>query len=620
METDDKPAISPQQITSGSVSSASIVQPEVAATDTSASVPAALHSHAELKQAMVKAVELAKQARLNHILGIRKYATPGSPLTELLDNVSDIVVMSDLVGKIVSINDAGCDFLCKPRPEIIGKDDHELFPEPIASKVAAARQKVIESKDSDRIEVELQCHNELTSLYIQIEPIYGADLNVSGTLLITRDLSAQNSLLQQREQITRRFEKLIEHCPIPIFQADKAGNCTYVNPALERFYGLPTEELLNSNLGRFIHPDDLAENRQAWSAMETEGKPYVENCRIILPNGNIRYLDGYALVLRDEDDQIESFLGCIVDVTAHVNLQKQLENWSHDLELKVEERTKALSDLNTQLNTLMTQQLQSQALLESKQQQLAHAARVSTLGQLAAGLTHELNQPLQASLNYISVIEQIASREAINPQVLALLSELSGEIHRAAKIIQNNRQFVRPVAGNPRAIQLLKVLDDTVALLKFELRSKNVFLDIVGSDGSDACTVDADEIQLQQVFINLVKNAIDAIDQTKAEERRITVTTTTSEEFTIVQISDTGPGVPDDLVCKLFTPFFTTKQNGLGLGLTISRAIIEQLGGKLCYRRSPSTFEIQLPRLRLVPTPAFKRFSSPSRSEESSAC
>lgn len=615
METDDKPAISPQ-----SASAAGNERSTVTSTSKSSTGSEGLQSHEELKQAMVKAVELAKQARIDHIEGIRRFANPGSPLTSLVESISDIVVMSDRSEKIVSINEAGCRFFGKSRLDLIGESVRELFPGSTSREISDARDEVLSSGEAKSIVVELQCENEQTALTIHIEPVFAGSETINGTLLITRDLSAHSELLRQREQITRRFEKLIEHCPIPIFQADKAGNCTYVNPALQRFYGLPVEELLNSNLGRFIHPDDLADNRQAWLAMETEGKPYVENCRIILPNGDIHYLDGYALVLRDENNQIESFLGCIVDVTAHVNLQKQLENWSHELEQKVEERTKALSDLNTQLNALMTQQMQSQALLESKQQQLAHAARVSTLGQLAAGLTHELNQPLQACLNYISVIEQISSREVVNPQVLELLQELSGEIHRAAKIIQNNRQFVRPVAGNPRAINLLKVLDDTVALLKFELRSKNVAINIVSDGGNDSCTIDADEIQVQQVLINLVKNAIDAIDATKAEDRRITVTTTTSDEFTLVKISDTGPGVPDDLMCKLFTPFFTTKQNGLGLGLTISRAIIEQLGGRLCYRRAPSTFEIQLPKPRMVPPPAFKRFSSPSRSEESSAC
>jgi C4-dicarboxylate-specific signal transduction histidine kinase len=352
------------------------------------------------------------------------------------------------------------------------------------------------------------------------------------------------------------------------------------------------------------------------------GKPQASRSRIILRNGEVRYVEGYVQAIRDSNNNVESYLSCFVDITEHIQAQNKLSSFSRELEIRVAQRTLELSQLNMHLNEMISQQQQFQILLEVKQQQLAHAARVSTLGELASGLTHELNQPLQAATNYLSVLDQLASKLSFPPTVVGVVQSLRGELKRATEIIRRTRQFVRPMTNQMSSVEFASIIHETLALLKHELlaRKIRVTLDLSKEIEEKSNALRADAIQLQQVFVNLIKNAMDAIDQSQAE-RVIQLRAGVDTKSVTVEITDSGYGVPQETLNQLFTPFFTAKENGLGLGLSISRSIIEQHGGTLKYRNNPSTFRIELPFHTVAFTPpVIDRTKNLLRSGESPTC
>jgi signal transduction histidine kinase len=229
--------------------------------------------------------------------------------------------------------------------------------------------------------------------------------------------------------------------------------------------------------------------------------------------------------------------------------------------------------------------------------ELAHAARLSTLGEMAAGLAHELNQPLSAIVSYATGCQvRIESGTADVQSMAAIVGEISTEALRAAEVLRRIHDFARNGELRLERVDPNDLVRSAVELANGGARRRGIAMRL--ELGPDPLTVEVDRVQIEQVILNLLRNAFDAMEGTALGERRVRIRTTPATSTVDVTIDDSGAGLPSTLVDRVFDPFFTTKPAGLGLGLAISRRIIEAHGGRLWGTPNDdrgSTFGFTLP-------------------------
>jgi two-component system, LuxR family, sensor kinase FixL len=252
----------------------------------------------------------------------------------------------------------------------------------------------------------------------------------------------------------------------------------------------------------------------------------------------------------------------------------------HELECRVAERTNELTMANESLRRESDRRLQMRQQLNERAQQIAHLSRVRALGQLASGLAHELNQPLGAIVNYTNVCELHLERSPLDNEALrAAVMRAQRAALRAGEIVRRMRGFARPDAATKSSIDLNLLVREVVELCRPEIQRWNVALTVDYS--AEPLEVRVDPIQIQQVLVNLLQNAIQALRESPCKSRRVRLEIVASSGDAMVRISDTGPGFANDVLPQLFRPFYSTKPDGLGLGLAISRSIAQEHSGQL---------------------------------------
>jgi PAS domain S-box-containing protein len=216
-----------------------------------------------------------------------------------------------------------------------------------------------------------------------------------------------------------------------------------------------------------------------------------------------------------------------------------------------------------------------------QQQVLAHASRLSLVGQMASALAHELGQPLNACQSYVAGLQhRLAEEVAQRPDVLHAFDRISGHLDQAGDIIRNVRGFVSRHQPQFEVIEPATLVRQTLALLEVPLRGGSVR--VVVDSAPQVPRVHCHPVEIQQVFVNLVMNAIDALQGIPPEQRSIHIRVgREARSYVAVHVSDSGPGVPAELAPRLFDPYFTTKETGLGMGLMICRTIVESHGGSI---------------------------------------
>jgi two-component system sensor kinase FixL len=231
------------------------------------------------------------------------------------------------------------------------------------------------------------------------------------------------------------------------------------------------------------------------------------------------------------------------------------------------------------------------------QNRLAHVGRFSTMGEMAAGLAHEINQPLSAITTYAEAGKRLLDQGADASDLTELCQKIANQARRAGQVIENLRNFIRKQEVQKEHLDLNAVVADIVSLINADARAEGIIVDV------DYCgeplPVSGDAIQIQQVLVNLTRNAVDAMKQGLYKDRGIHVQTRRRDAHTAeINVTDYGHGVPAQLADSIFHPFVSTKGDGLGIGLAISRTIAQSHGGDLAYRPNPaggSVFGFSLP-------------------------
>jgi signal transduction histidine kinase len=229
--------------------------------------------------------------------------------------------------------------------------------------------------------------------------------------------------------------------------------------------------------------------------------------------------------------------------------------------------------------------------------ELAHVNRFSTAGELTASIAHEINQPLGSILTNAETAQAIL--KSPNPDIVELneiVDDIVRDDRRASEVIRSMRSLLKKVPFELKSLDLNDVARETVEFLSSLAVGRKLELLSVISLG--ALPILGDRVQLQQVILNLVVNGIDAMKDTRSEERAISIRTSRVQNFAELSVSDRGPGIPEDKLKGVFEPFYTSKAEGMGMGLSIARTIIEAHHGLIWARNRDhggASFRIKLP-------------------------
>jgi PAS domain S-box-containing protein len=328
------------------------------------------------------------------------------------------------------------------------------------------------------------------------------------------------------------------------------GTWRYISPACERISGHRPEEYLRHPglLRDLIVPEDRDRWDQHICDSQRDHRAREFQFRIRRPDGSIRWIEHACRPVTDDTGEFIGIRASNRDITE----RRQVE-------------------------------ISEQQHLE----QLAHVTRVATLGELTASLAHEVNQPLNAVMNNAQAAIRFLHRERPDlGEVGEALDDIVRDGKRAAEVIQRLRQFLHPGEVHAQAVDINQLIAETAALTRNEFQTNNT--NIRFSLADNLPPVWADPIQIQQVVLNLLMNAKEAMDQAGASPREILVQTGKEDgENVEVSVRDHSTGFPSEDLEKIFEPFYTTKTAGMGLGLAISRSIIASLGGKVWATPNP---------------------------------
>jgi PAS domain S-box-containing protein len=385
-------------------------------------------------------------------------------------------------------------------------------------------------------------------------PMHDDDGNYLGMRGSTRDITEVRAARLALEREKTFIEAVLNAARALILVLSPEGTVVRVNPYSEQLTGWHPDDLIGRNWIETCLPEpDRAETRrmfrQALTATRTQG--HINP--ILARNGRQRFISWYDELLRTRDGEPEFLVAVGIDVTERLRIEQALKEANERLEEKVRARTKELTAAHA-------------AMVQSE--------KLSSLGTLVAGLSHEINNPLMGIINYVAF-----ARDESSGQTAAMLAKADRELHRIADMLNNLLRFSRPRDGVRVRVELAEVADAAAALLRADLRGRQIELAL--ELPADLPAARGEPGGLQQVILNLLINARDALAE--APVRRIRIVGGSDSGQVWLDVADTGPGVPAAARGHIFEAFYSTKPAGVGtgLGLAVSCGIVEGLGGSL---------------------------------------
>jgi PAS domain S-box-containing protein len=381
------------------------------------------------------------------------------------------------------------------------------------------------------------------------------DLYARQAAEIVERSAAEEALRSSEERFRRYFDLGL----IGMALTSTSKGLIEVNDELCRIFGYPRDELLRMTWAELTHPDDLAADGVQYDrVMAGEQDGYTLTKRFIHKDGRAIYTTMAANCLRAADGSVDFFVGLVQDISDRLEAEDELRR---------------------------------------ARDQLARVARATTLGELAVSIAHEINQPLAAVVvNGNACTRWLAAEPPNLSEAVEAVGRIVSDANRAAEIIKGIRRFLQRGQEEFSALDLAAMVSEVVAMIQGQIREKGVSLRVAVAEGLPP--VLGDRVQLQQVVVNLAMNAIEAMTSVMERERVLEIRLDRHDAHTLrVSLRDTGVGLTSGQRDRVFDAFHTTKPSGMGMGLPISRTIVEAHGGRLWATSNPDhgeTFQFTL--------------------------
>ncbi|HEY8872242.1 MAG TPA: PAS domain S-box protein [Stellaceae bacterium] len=475
----------------------------------------------------------------------------------------DAIVVIDRDGRVRSVNAATERIFGYSAAELTGRNVRMLMPEPYAGEHDDYLANYLRTGEKKIIGIGREVAGRRKDGSTFPMDLSVGEAKVAGEAIfvgIIRDISERKAAEAAQRESELRLRSLLDTVPDGIVVIDDRGMIQSFSPAAERLFGYASAEIAGHNVS-ILMPS-----------------PYRE--------GHDSYLDRY---LRTGERRIIG-IGRVV-----VGLRKGGETFP--MELQVSEFGSAGKRFFTGFVRDLTEQQAAKRRIQDLQAELLHTSRLSVMGQMASTMAHELNQPLTAVMNYLEAARHLLESGSQSAERIGgLMSRAVAQAERAGDVIRQLRQFVRKGETDHRAESLNTLVEEALALALVGARLSGVRVTLALDHSLPPVLVDA--VQVQQVVLNLVRNAIEAMEAGERRELSITTRVTASANMAEVTVADSGPGIAPEIADRLFQPFVTTKENGMGLGLSICREIVEAHQGRLSVAPAPSggaVFRLTLP-------------------------
>ena len=344
-------------------------------------------------------------------------------------------------------------------------------------------------------------------------------------------------------EIEERMRLAVEAAGFGILIRDIARNEIWATDKWRALFGFTgTERLALDQILQRLHPEDCDAVRLALENATEGGGSYEGEYRVVLPSGEVRWIGTRGRIEFDSAGRPILARSVSHDITGRKAAEQETQSLRRDI---------------------------------------AHVGRVSMMGQLASALAHEINQPLGAILRNAEAAELFMQDQSPDlDEVRAILTDIRKDDQRAGDVIDRMRGLLKRQDLDKRPVDVNELVGEVAALVRSDAAARHIKLELAVADNLPP--VFGDPVHLQQVLLNLIVNAMDALDEAQPGDRRVTVTAALNGPKTVeIAVSDSGPGVPAEKLTHIFDPFFTTKPKGMGMGLPISRTIIEAHNGRL---------------------------------------
>jgi PAS domain S-box len=508
------------------------------------------------------------------VLGRKAIAESAERFRALVDAAAQIVWMTDANGDVVEDSPSWRAFTGQTYEEWKGRGWLDVLHTEDRERVAALWQKAVFDKTAINTAYRLRhTTGEWCWTAVRAVPLLNSDGSVYGWVGMNSDITdrkrAEEALRQNRE----RFDLVAEGAEVGFWFCDLPFNTLiWDHRVKEHFWLAPDAKVTIDTFYERLHPDDRECTRQAIAESIANKTRYDVEYRTVSPEGGEKWIRAIARTFYDAAGKPNRFDGVTLDVTP---------------------RKQAEEDIQRLLKEAQARECE----LREKQEQLVQTAKLASIGELASGVAHELNNPLNNIGLFIgNALDQLGDGH-IDPSHMCRNLEMTlQQVKKASTIITHLRTFAHTASTPPEPVDMHGAIRSAVSLVEAQLRPHNI--ELVVDLTPDNTVVLGNATQLEQVFINLLTNARDAVEETAV--RKITIRSAIRGSHVDVTVSDTGSGIPEDLQTRIFDPFFTTKDigKGTGLGLSISYGIIQKHRGRITVESGPregAAFVVTLP-------------------------